>query len=109
MARPELSYYWPFRILSGKAILRIPLKKKRRERESLFYFRGHRWILRASGLVSSWFFQYNNNLDRRGKNGLKRGPVYFFAAAICTGSIVAVLRISRSFSVLVLHILALVQ
>ena len=60
---------WPFRILAGKAMLRIPFKNKKKivVNSKLHWYSRHRWILRASEFVS-WFFQYNN-LHHREKKG----------------------------------------
>ena len=50
----------PFGILTGKAILRKPLRKKTTgTRIFFFFFSAHRWTKPVSELVS-WFFQYSN-------------------------------------------------
>ena len=67
---PNYLDYWPFGIFTEKAILRISIKKiiKKTSRTRIFsIYSGHRWILGASELVSS-FFQYSN-LQHRGKKG----------------------------------------
>ena len=66
---PDPSYLdcWPFGILTEKAILRIPPKKKKKIAGSanIHFHSGHYWIRRASELMSS-LFQYDN-LHFRGK------------------------------------------
>ena len=49
---PNYLAYWPFAILTEKATLRLPLKKKKIVgNANLYFYSGHCWILRASELT----------------------------------------------------------
>ena len=63
---PQYLDYWPFEILTEKAILRIPLKKKNVGNANLQIYSADRWTLRASE-VMSWFLQYSNLQHREKK------------------------------------------
>ena len=69
---PNCLQYWPIGILYRKSDLEDTTQKKKKTivgNANLHFYSAHRWILRASELVSS-FFQYSNLQHRA--NGKKR-------------------------------------
>ena len=71
--------------LHRKTDLENATQKKRKNfgNANLHFYSGHRWILTASELVSSWFCQYNL-LQDRGEKGVvpKWRPLYKVATTV---------------------------